>query len=217
MDVKEFGAYLKELRILQNLSTHKLAELSGVSQSYISHVESGRKKNVPSPDILKKIAKPLDINPVILIEKAGHLSGLSDIEKERLSVNYDLQDQAQPLIDRIFKTIAKGDEFIEQVQDNINDLESKYDKHLEIDEKITPSFLRNLVDNLDWDQEWVLLLIEDLYQITKNAIREKTKIDYDLRWILLEGDQVSFNDYVLTNEDKDKVLGILNVLFNTNE
>ncbi|HER2178041.1 TPA: helix-turn-helix domain-containing protein, partial [Streptococcus pyogenes] len=38
MNVKEFGAYLKELRKSKSLSTHKLAELSGVSQSYISHV-----------------------------------------------------------------------------------------------------------------------------------------------------------------------------------
>jgi transcriptional regulator with XRE-family HTH domain len=74
VDIKEFGEYLRKLREFKSLSTHELAELSGVSQSYISHVETARKTNVPSPDILKKLAEPLGVSYAELMVKAGHVS-----------------------------------------------------------------------------------------------------------------------------------------------
>lgn len=73
MDIKRFGEYLKLLRQEKSLSTHKLAELTGVSQSYISHVESGRKKNVPSPEILKKLSKALNVDYFNLMAVAGYI------------------------------------------------------------------------------------------------------------------------------------------------
>lgn len=73
MTVTEFGKYLKEKRIEKSLSTRELAELSGVSQSYISHVESGRKTGVPSPEILNKLWEPLGVTHAELMVKAGHV------------------------------------------------------------------------------------------------------------------------------------------------
>lgn len=72
MEIKEFGKYIKKLREEKSLSTHKLAELSGVSQSYISHLESGRKKNAPSPEVIKKLSENLDRSYVELMVAAGY-------------------------------------------------------------------------------------------------------------------------------------------------
>jgi transcriptional regulator with XRE-family HTH domain len=72
LDVKEFGLYLKSKRKSKSLSTHKLAELSGVSQSYISHLEGGRKDNAPKPSILEKLAEPLGLSYVELMVAAGY-------------------------------------------------------------------------------------------------------------------------------------------------
>jgi transcriptional regulator with XRE-family HTH domain len=73
MEISRFGRYIKSLRGEKGLSTHKLAELTGVSQSYISHVENGRKKNVPSPEILKKLSTALDANYNNLMAVAGYI------------------------------------------------------------------------------------------------------------------------------------------------
>jgi transcriptional regulator with XRE-family HTH domain len=67
-----FGQYLLELRKKKKLTTRELADISNVSQSYISHVENGR-KGIPSPDVLKKLFMPLGVTYLELMERAGHL------------------------------------------------------------------------------------------------------------------------------------------------
>ncbi|WGV58381.1 helix-turn-helix domain-containing protein [Brevibacillus brevis] len=97
MDVKEFGQYLRELRKIKGLSTHELAVLSGVSQSYISHVESGRKKGVPGPDVLKKLSGPLGTQHEELMIKAGHLTSLDWM------INFEDSPTYNPAIDAAFE------------------------------------------------------------------------------------------------------------------
>jgi len=53
----DFGKRLKELMSRANLTRYRLAELSGVSYSFISDLEKGVSKK-PSPSILAK-RKPL--------------------------------------------------------------------------------------------------------------------------------------------------------------
>jgi HTH-type transcriptional regulator, competence development regulator len=72
MNATDFGAYLKQLRESKGFSTHKLAELSGVSQSYISHVESGRKE-APSPYVIRNLSAALEVMHIDMMIKAGHI------------------------------------------------------------------------------------------------------------------------------------------------
>ena len=51
---------IKELREKSNMSIRKLASQSGVSYSYLSLLESGKKDN-PSAKVLKKIAQALGV------------------------------------------------------------------------------------------------------------------------------------------------------------
>jgi SOS regulatory protein LexA len=70
---KDFGNYLKNLRMDKKLSIRKLEELSGVSNAYLSQMENG-KRGMPSPEILKKLHEPLDVSYDKLMEMAGHIS-----------------------------------------------------------------------------------------------------------------------------------------------
>ncbi|MNW38890.1 HTH-type transcriptional repressor RghR [compost metagenome] len=83
---KEFGSYLKSLREKQSLSTHKLAELANVSQSYISHVETGRKKKLPTPEILKRLSGPLKVSVSEILYAAGYIT-LDEINTNNAAVN----------------------------------------------------------------------------------------------------------------------------------
>jgi transcriptional regulator with XRE-family HTH domain len=56
---KHFGSYIKSLRNHCNLSGSQLADRIGVSQSYVSLLESGR-ANPPSNVLLHEIAEALD-------------------------------------------------------------------------------------------------------------------------------------------------------------
>ncbi|WP_064202822.1 helix-turn-helix domain-containing protein [Brevibacillus brevis] len=71
MATHEFGKYLKALRKSKNITVKSLAELSGVSQSYLTNVENN-KRGIPSPDILKKLEGPLGVPYKELMVKAGH-------------------------------------------------------------------------------------------------------------------------------------------------
>lgn len=72
MEAKEFGEYLRKLRKEKNLTIRQIETYSGVSNSYLSQVENG-KKGIPSPSILKKLSKALKVDYNLLMIKAGHL------------------------------------------------------------------------------------------------------------------------------------------------
>ena len=72
-----FGHTIKEFRLGKGLSLRKLATKADMSHSYLSQLELG-KKSLPSPQILKNIAKALEIDYFILARLAGYL----DFENE---------------------------------------------------------------------------------------------------------------------------------------
>lgn len=51
--------WLKEIRNKEGLSTYKVAELSGISQSYYASIETGQRGKPLNVDVAKKIAEAL--------------------------------------------------------------------------------------------------------------------------------------------------------------
>lgn len=212
MEIKEFGVYLKKLRENQSLSTHKLAELSGVSQSYISHVESGRKKNVPSTEILKKLAKPLGVSPLDLIEKAGHLPiNLTSNEKETLSINLDFQIHLEEMLEDALREITIGDEFIPEVFEDIQNIEKKFEDHFEESEKLNPGLLRELTANIDWRQEWVFDLITQIAIISRKFVSNGKVVTELTTFLKLPG--ITYKNKGLSESERNQILNMINVLF----
>jgi transcriptional regulator with XRE-family HTH domain len=65
------GAFIREQRQVAQVSLRKLGELAGVSNVYLSQIESGLRK--PSADILQKIARALQVSAESLYVQAGIL------------------------------------------------------------------------------------------------------------------------------------------------
>jgi transcriptional regulator with XRE-family HTH domain len=61
------GSMLRRLREVNGLTQVELAKKVGVTQSYIAQLESGRKIS-PSLEMLKKLAKALDVPVATLME-----------------------------------------------------------------------------------------------------------------------------------------------------
>jgi repressor LexA len=72
MKAVEFGKYIRYLRKQANLTIRQLELYSGVSNAYLSQLENG-KRNVPSPEILRKLSGPLKVPYEELMAKAGYL------------------------------------------------------------------------------------------------------------------------------------------------
>lgn len=66
------GDFIKKERLKRKLNLRQLAMYANVSHSYLSQVEAN--KFIPHPDWLKKIAKALKIEPVILMKEAGFIT-----------------------------------------------------------------------------------------------------------------------------------------------
>ena len=70
--IVNFGIYLKQKRLLKNLSLHEVEKLSKVSNSYLSQVETG-KRGIPKPQILKSLAPCYGLSYEELMKAAGYI------------------------------------------------------------------------------------------------------------------------------------------------
>jgi transcriptional regulator with XRE-family HTH domain len=73
---RDLGEFIREQRNLGQLSLRKLAEQAGVSNPYLSQIERGLRK--PSAEILRQIARALQISSSELYVRAGILDERED-------------------------------------------------------------------------------------------------------------------------------------------
>ena len=71
MDKITLGAYLKSLRNARGFSLREVEEKSGISNPFLSQLESGKVKQ-PSPVMLYKLAEVYGAPYEALMERAGH-------------------------------------------------------------------------------------------------------------------------------------------------
>lgn len=72
LSVKEYADWLKALREEKGLTLASLSELTGYSTSHLSQVETGKKKNMPTPEFLEKLAAPFGVRYSDLLSLAGY-------------------------------------------------------------------------------------------------------------------------------------------------
>lgn len=78
---QELRTYLKSLRKEKGLTLEQLEEKLGYSNSYLSQIETGRKKK-PSFEFLMKAASFFNVSYEDLLNKAGYIGGIQvDAEK----------------------------------------------------------------------------------------------------------------------------------------
>jgi len=76
--IEALGAFIRSQRKLARLSLRQLAELTSLSNPYLSQVERGRHQ--PSVRVLKLIAEALNVSAETLLVQAGLLDGQGDAE-----------------------------------------------------------------------------------------------------------------------------------------
>ncbi len=82
--LSKIGAYLKTKREERGLTLRQVEDLSGVSNAYLSMIESGRRKD-PHPRILKSLAAAYGEDLEELMKVAGYLD-TSEEEQEKLDI-----------------------------------------------------------------------------------------------------------------------------------
>ena len=77
--MSSFADYLRNLREGQKLSLREVAAKTGVSLSYITQIENGRRKT-PSPEVLKKLAPAYNVPVRDLLKAAGYMDDIKEIK-----------------------------------------------------------------------------------------------------------------------------------------
>ncbi|MED1802982.1 helix-turn-helix domain-containing protein [Brevibacillus porteri] len=205
MTKQEVGAELKRLRKERGLSIYKLAIESGISHSYISQLERGIKEK-PSPEILEKLATPLNVPYMQLMRIAGY-SNQGDL---------DFQAMLDGLLKGILEVTDMGDSFPDSLLDKLNKLIPKYDSAFEDDFEFSPESLRKLISNSTWQQEWKYDLLIDVAVQTKIWRNEQIQREADIALDLvkvLEQKNITYCGHQLTDQDKQLITAYLDALF----
>lgn len=128
MESIDFGKYLKSLRKGKKLTVRQLDLYSGVSHSYISQMEAG-KRGIPTPDILNKLSKPLGVEYGDLMKVAGYIKEELKDEKQKAAeklvelveldlTNEEIRNQMgyKLKVDNMILSDSELDEFIDFVR-----------------------------------------------------------------------------------------------------
>jgi transcriptional regulator with XRE-family HTH domain len=107
---RTLGEFIKGQRELANLSMRQLAEISKISNPYLSQVERGLYK--PSADVLKSLANALHISAETMYSQAGLLDDSETDGANRHGVEHAIKldprltvDQKEALI-RIYRSFT---------------------------------------------------------------------------------------------------------------
>lgn len=92
------------------MTIRQLELYSGVSNAYISQIERGE-RGIPSPDILKKLSKPLNIEYSELMKKAGYLDEMREINED---YEFDAIKRLSPEKLKKFKEFLEMDENMQE-------------------------------------------------------------------------------------------------------
>lgn len=90
MDKKEFGQYLKQIRESRGLTIRQVETYANVSNSYLSLIENG-KRDIPHPDILKKLAPLYKVPYEDLMTKAGYINN-ENINMPEIIIKNDIDE-----------------------------------------------------------------------------------------------------------------------------
>lgn len=70
-----FGDRIKELRKRQHMTQRELADALGVNFTYISKIENGKVRHLPSEDLIRHMAHILEVNAEDLLDLSGKIDG----------------------------------------------------------------------------------------------------------------------------------------------
>lgn len=229
----EFNTFLRELRKAKGLTIVGLASKSGLSRSYISQLERGErgKDGVPSPDVLKKFSKALDVSYQTLMMKAGYLQE----DSEELLKKYK---QKVALLEETRKEITLAYQHLEYLNNAFSALNTTIPQSAYEKEERSKRILRKL-NEIDHAEQMINSKVQlcnklsselkDLVQITDATIDyEEAQIKnlleafdgptsgvLELENLFNMAQEIHLHGRKLTDQEKEKALQILKLTFDT--
>lgn len=167
MDAKEYGQYIKGLRLESGLTLSELGKEVGYSNPYLSQIENGH-KGIPSPDLLLKFSKVLNVEYIELMYKAGYLD--KDTYEKSTSLKTEIQSHEDIIKKRRMEQVHHSHE-LHLLQKKINELGEITDDSINKDE------LLRLEDEFDKLRNQIMTTEVEMYR--HNEILTKSTKEYE--------------------------------------
>lgn len=149
-EVLNFGPKLKELRNEKRFTIRQAALQAGISSSFWSQVEN-KKREIPKPNTLKKMAKGLRVSEQEILELAGIINGNEQNgSPKKVKHYYDLNDKDERNIEK-------------ELEDMVNGLDSKN----------SLSFFKNGQELSDDDKELLKASMRQTLELSKQLAKRK--------------------------------------------
>lgn len=107
MNDKPLGEYIKEVRTLRALTLHEVEEFTGISNAYLSQLESGKIKK-PGTRFLYLISQAIDCDLWVLFKLAGFIPDIPKSKVNKVFPVYfetDVTTEEQMILKRFLKYI----------------------------------------------------------------------------------------------------------------
>ncbi len=117
---KNFGAFIRELRIESGIGQRELASKIGIAASYLNDIEK-EKRTAPKQEVIKKLSKLLKIN-------INDLNDLAGISKGNVAPDISEYIENNPRIISLIRSIKENnlnENQIEEIEDSLNKNNSK--------------------------------------------------------------------------------------------
>lgn len=203
----DFGIYLRNTRKNKGLTLKSLSTMSGVSQSYLTNIENG-KRGIPTPPILKKLHAPLGVDYGELMSVAGYI----DFGDIGLTSNRHITKTSQSVIDLVLTKIETLKiKYPEQSQE-INDFEQEFKECVNDSEEPFINSCKLLLRNDESDQP-KFAEISDIRELEHLISILIYIFDHDDLTTQLTLYDVIYNGHELTDQDKQRILDMLKILF----
>lgn len=171
LDVEGFGNWLKALREEKKLTLAQLGELTGYSTPHLSQIETGKKKNMPSPDFLEKLSEPLHVPYSDLLYMAGYKDLAQGVRLREAQEHFADTDNEYDLI---------------ELREQVKFIEGITDLKIFLEREVSPYPMYNGHSLTNQDRQRVLIMLEQLFpeyqqspSIKRTSRKPKNKPDAD--------------------------------------
>jgi transcriptional regulator with XRE-family HTH domain len=105
----DLGRIVRAIRRRRGWTQRELAEIAGVSTSYIVSLENGRRGRRPTPSVVRRLAHAFEMDPVDLIDPPASLAPRKSPVLEALWADPTLDDASRVKLAELYERVANED------------------------------------------------------------------------------------------------------------
>jgi transcriptional regulator with XRE-family HTH domain len=203
----DFGDEVRKIRTEKKLSLKEVGRRSGLSHSYISQIENGKRAN-PTQKVISKLARGLGVTEIELMIKSGDFNGASPKIIETIKKAQESLPTFDNLIrESLLEMLSENGVFKQEYRQRLMDIVEHRNGIGQVDFDSVDTF------ELVYQAIYSIPSIEWRAQIYRQLTRmlNEYKRKTDLSTILLK-QNIFYKEQSLTEKQKQLILAYLDVL-----